>query len=350
MQPGILPIQADLNAIYAGKPTPGYSLGYTDANPMPAYAPSAGAPPAATTNNTPAVAAGPTPQQIAATNQAASNARASSAINSGFGGVISNYDNQLGDIPGQIDSAGQLVNSQFDSQGKSIESAYGLGNSNLQYARDSLGKQTDRSLQKLAEGIRQSFDSYSTMIGAGGGGDSSANGQLSYALQKAEAQNRTDLYNNQADQNGSITQQQTGLDTNHADQIQKLGAWKTQQIISIGQQFHQLQQQIQTAKVGANKDRLLALASLNTDAVNQAVAALSGVTAQHDQGVSAINASLAKLQAPGDTAALSSANYNVGAGPGVQTPGISTSAFAPNTVQPGDSFASTPYYKKLAAA
>lgn len=297
-----------------------------------------------------AVNTGPTAAQIAASNAAAANARTANAINAGFGQVIGNYDTQLGDIPGQIDAAGNLVNSQYDSQGKSIKSAYDVGNGHLQFARDQLDTQTKRSIQKLASNIRQSFDSYSTMIGAGGGGDSSAPGQLSYALQKAEAQNRTDIFNNTADQNGQIGQQQTTLDAQHSDQMQKLDSWKAQQVISIGQQFHQLQQQIETAKAGANKDKLLALASLNTDAVNQAISALSGVTATHQQTAQAINDHMASLSAPGNPDALSATNYAVAAGPGIQTPGYSADSTTP--APGGDSFAAgaVPYYKKLATA
>lgn len=306
--------------------------GVTAARPVAAAAPA------------PVVQTGPTAAQITAAN----NARTAAAINAGFDQVLGNYDEQLGEIPGQIADAGALVNNQADSQNKSIESAYGVGNSNLQFARDQLATNTGRSIQKLSQAIRSSFDSYNTLIGAAGGGDSSANGQLSYALQKAEAQNRTDIYNNEGDQNGAITQQQTGLDASHADQLQQLNTWKSNQIISIGQQFKAEQASIEAAKAGASKDKLLALASANSDLVNQAISALSGVTAQHQAATAAITGAVKSLQAPGNAPALSATTYTPTAGPGVATPSY-TSANA-GTTAGADSFSTVPYYKKLVAA
>lgn len=307
-------------------------------NGVPIAAPAAAAPAPSV------VSSGPTAAQVTAAN----NARAASAIQAGFGGVLGDYDTQLGEIPGEIADAGSLVNNQADSQQKSIDSAYGTGNSNLQFARDQLTTNTGRSIQKLSQAIRDSFDSYNTLIGAGGGGNSSATGQLSYALQKAEAQNRTDIYNNEGDQQGAITQQQSTLDAQHSDQIQQLNSWKSNQIISIGQQFKAAQQQIETAKAGASKDELLALASANSDLVNQAIAALSGVTAAHQQATAQITGAIGKLSAPGNPTALSSTSYTPTAAPAVATPSY-TDANA-GTTAGGDSFSTVPYYKKLATA
>ena len=302
------------------------------------------------TGNTPPAAAvappGPTAAQIAAANTAAANARAATAINAGYKGVLDTYNGQLSDIPGEIADAGSLVNNQADSQNKSIESAYGVGNSNLAFARNQVNTQGSRAITKLGQQLRDSFSSYDTLVGNAGAGDSSAPDQLSYALQKVGAQGRTDINNNTADQQGAITQQQTGLDATHADQLQQLGTWKANQIVSIGQQFRQLQQQIETAKAGATKDQLVALAGLNTDAVNQAVAALSGVKATHQQGVAAISASLKALQAPGDASKLSAVTYAPTAAPTPAAPTFAASS------DPGASFdaGAVPYFKKLATA
>lgn len=298
---------------------------------------------------TPSVAyspAGPSAADIAASQQAAKNAAAAKAIDAGFGGVIQNYDQQLADIPGQIDAAGQVVNSQYGAQRGSLDSSYGRGQANLNYARDTLNTNTQRSIADLAKSIRQSFDSYSTLIGAKGAGDSSATGQLSYALQKVNADNRSDIYQSQNDQLGAIGLKQGDLDAQYQDQIKTLDAWKSQQIIQIGQQFKAAQQQIEAAKAGANKDKLLALASLSQDLVNNAISALSGVAAQHQNTVAGINSSLQKLSAPGNAPALSSVNYTPTDTPTPQAPGIS---FNGGAAAGGDSFAAVPYYKRLTA-
>lgn len=308
--------------------------------PPPGY-PKTGAPAA------PTAAPGPTAEQIAAQQQAAKNAAAAKAIDAGFGGVIQNYDQQLADIPGQIDSAGQIVNSQYGAQRGSLDSSYGRGQANLNYARDTLNTNTQRSIADLAKSIRQSFDSYSTLIGAKGAGDSSATGQLSYALQKVNADNRSDIYQSQNDQLGAIGLKQGDLDAQYQDQIKTLDAWKSQQIIQIGQQFKAAQQQIEAAKAGANKDKLLALASLSGDLVNNAIAALSGVAAQHQNTVAGINQSLQKLSAPGNAPALASVNYTPTAAATPQAPGISFNGGSP--AAGGDSFAAVPYYKRLTA-
>lgn len=269
------------------------------------------------------------------------------AIAAGFDAVLKNYDAESAGIPGQIDDAVKLVNNQADGQKSSIDSSYGRGNVNLQAARDQTQTQTQRSLQKLAQTIRDSFNSYSTMIGANGAGDSSANGQLSYALQKEQAQQRTDLYNNEGDNMTQINLKQGDLDANHMDLINQLNTWKNNQILTIGQQFKQAQQAIEDAKAGASKDKLLALANANSDLVNQAVSALSGVTAQHQSAVQQINDRIAAAQAPGDPSTLSGTTYNPTAAPSVRTPLFA----APTGATGGDSFASAvPYTKKLQLA
>lgn len=294
-------------------------------------------------------ATGPTYDPAAAANAAAvaQQAAAAGAINAGYGQVLNQYDQQLNDIPGQINDANAIVQSQYGAQQGSIDSAYGRGNANLNYARTDLGAKTDKSVADLANSIRQSFDSYSTLIGAHGGADSSATPQLSYALQKTQAQNRSDIYQNQNDQLGQIALKQGDLDAQHSDQLNQLNSWKSQQVISIGQQFKQAQQQIESAKAGANKDKLLALASLNKDLVNQAISALSGVEAQHQATTAAITNSLKQLQAPGNATALSSVDYTPTAAAQAAAPSISIGTG--NTASPADSFV-TPYYKKLATA
>lgn len=346
---GSLPIVQDLNAAKAGQPV-GFSLQSPGQSGLPSYLQgpyygAGGGGGGSAVAAAPAVSApaGPTAAQIAAANQAAANARAGAAIQAGYGQVIGTYNNQLSDIPGEIADAGAVVNNTADAQNKSIESAYGVGNSNLQFARDQVQTNASRAITKLGQQLRDSFSSYDTLIGNAGAGDSSAPGMLSYALQKVGAQNRTDINNNEQDQLGSITQQQTGLDAQHSDQLNQLNSWKSNQIISIGQQFKTMQQQIESAKAGATKDELVALAGLNNDLVNQAVAALSGVEAQHQQGVAGIQAAVKALQAPGNPTALSSTNYTPTAAP---TPQAAT--FTDNGTGSTPSFdAAVPYFKNL---
>lgn len=116
-----------------------------------------------------AYSSGPSAAQVAASQQAAKEAAAGRAINVGYDQVLGTYERQLASLPDQVNDAGAIVNSQYGTQQSGIESAYGVGNRNLQYARDDLGQKTGRTLRDLAGSMRNSFDSYSTMIGAGGG-------------------------------------------------------------------------------------------------------------------------------------------------------------------------------------
>jgi hypothetical protein len=301
---------------------------------------------AAGASGAPAAATGPTSAQL----KAAQDAAAGTAINAGYDGVIGAYDRQLGDIPGQIDAAGNIINSQYSAQKGSIDSAYGRGTANLDYAKNDLETKTNRSVRDLGKSIRQSFDSFSTMIGSGGGADSSAPGQLSYALQKANAQGRTDIYSKEADQMGEIALKRGDLDAQYQDNVKQLDAWKAQQVIQIGQQFQAARQQLELAKAGASKDKLIALASLNQNLVNQAVAALSGVEAQHQNAVAAINSRVQSLQAPGNPQALAATNFTPTTPTNPGAPGISINGGGAPAA--GDSFAAgaVPYYRKLQEA
>lgn len=296
-------------------------------------------------------ATGPTQAQINAANaaaaqqaQAARDAQTGRAISAGYDQVIGTYDAQFNDIPNQVAAQKGIVDSQYDTQRGSVESAYGRGVANLDYARGDLENKTGRSIRDLSRSIRQSFDSYSTMLGANGAGDSSATGQLSYALQKAEAQNRSDIYQNQGDQLGQIALKQGDLDATHMDQLKQIDAWKAQQVISIGQQFKAQQMQIDSARAGATRDKLLALSSLNSQLADQAIAALSGVTAQHNQAVKAIQDSIGKLSA--DTSKLTP-TFDAQAANRSVVPGMQSGGTAQD---PTASFSAVPYYKRLQGA
>lgn len=303
-----------------------------------------------TTSTSPSVLAattGPTAEQVAAqaaAQKAAQQAAQVAAINGGYDQIFKVYDQQLADIPGQIAENGQLINNQYNTGKSGIDTSYATGNANLQYARDSLGTQTKRSLSKLAQSIRQSFDSYSTLIGANGAGDSSATGQLSYALQKAQAQNRSDIFQNEQDNMTQIGLKQNELDANRAQSLKELDTWKSNAVIQIGQQFRQIQQQIEAARAGANQQRLSQLSALSVDAVNQAVAALSGVEAQHAATLNAIKSATSALSAPAANPALATTSYTPTAAPAAQVPALT----AGGGQTASDSFVSVPYYKRLA--
>jgi hypothetical protein len=254
-----------------------------------------------------------TAAQQAAAQQAAQQASAARAISTGYDQVLSTLDRLMGDLPNQQNIANQQVGNLYNAQNQSLNSAYQSGQAHLGQAQSDLTTQTAKSLRSLAENIRSTFGSYDNQIGAQGGGDSSAtgsNGQLAFALHKVESQNRSNILSD--------------LDSQLADNLNQLNTWKNNQILSIAQQFQQQKNQLDLQRAGANQQKLASLASYNTSLVNDAINALAGVEAQHQQAVSSITQ---QLNAPTlNTAPLAAANYQGQASPTVNIPGLSSGA------------------------
>jgi hypothetical protein len=268
-----------------------------------------------------------TAAQQAAAQQAAQQASAARAISTGYDQVLSTLDRLMGDLPNQQNIANQQVGNLYNAQNQSLNSAYQSGQAHLGQAQSDLTTQTAKSLRSLAENIRSTFGSYDNQIGAQGGGDSSAtgsNGQLAFALHKVESQNRSNILSDATGQQNQLNLKKSDLDSQLADNLNQLNTWKNNQILSIAQQFQQQKNQLDLQRAGANQQKLASLASYNTSLVNDAINALAGVEAQHQQAVSSITQ---QLNAPTlNTAPLAAANYQVQASPTVNIPGLSSGA------------------------
>lgn len=244
-------------------------------------------------------------------------AAASNTIGNGYDNVLNVLNGLVGQIPGQQAVANQMVNDQANAQQKSAQSNYDRGVDNLNFSRGVLSNQTTRSLRQLGAQIQNTFNSYDQSLGAQGAGDSSAtgpNGMLSYALQTDENLNRGNILQDDANQRGAIDMKQKDLQAQMDDAMNQLATWKNNQILSVAQQFQNQLNALNTQRALYGGQKGAALASLNTNLVNDALNNLASIEAQHQAMVNSIQSGVQGYQGP-DTRALAQVNYNVNASP-----------------------------------
>jgi hypothetical protein len=290
---------------------------------------------------------GSTTTNTAAQQAAAQNSANSAAISAGYDSVLSALDRIIGGLPGQQQTQNTMVNNQADSQRATADGLYGRSTANLDKATGDLNNQTSKGLRNLATQLRSSFDGYSNQIGANGGGDSSANGQLSFALQKVGAQNRSDIQQNADSQLGNIALKRGDLDFQHNDTINQLNTWKNNQILSIAQQFQAQKDALDLQRAGASRDKMTALASMNSNLINSAMTSLAQVEAQHQALISNVTQQIQSSTPQVNSAGLTT-DYAVQNAPQYQTPGMATGTG--NTGDGTQTYAAFPTAKKLIGA
>lgn len=284
-----------------------------------------------------APAAGYNGQTYANSGQAA----ASNAIGSGYDNVLNVLQGLVNQIPDQQNIATGMVNTQADAQQKSAQSNFDRGNANLDFSRGVLGQQTTRSLRTLGDQIRNTFNSYDTQLGANGAGDSSAtgpDGMLSYALQRDENLNRGNILQDDSTQRGAIDMKGKDLQAQMDDAMNQLSTWKNNQILSVAQQFQNQLNTLRTQEALYGGQKGAALASLNTNLVNDALNNLASIEGQHQAMVNQIQGTISGYQGP-NTAQLAQVNYDVQASPQSQIAKLQTGASG----QPNDPGAQTFY-------
>jgi molybdopterin converting factor small subunit len=320
---------SDPGSLSVQNPDPYGQLGATNYNPQGAgtspqttVAPASGG-----LSPTPTTTPTPTNTGYTATNgtyYANTNPAVGQNIEKGYQNVLDTLDGIIQQLPGRQQALQGNVDSNYNTSAANNQTAYNEGNHNLDESQNELSNATGMSLRQLAQNMRSQFGSYDTALGAQGAGDSSATGQggqLSYALTKAENQNKATILNSQDIQNNQIQLKRDDLGAQLKTQQNSLDQWKKDQYQQVTTQFQTALDSLKQQKAGTGAQEATALAYAAPQLANQAVAQIAGINNTFNDVLAKINGGLTP---PTSNSSAINASYTPTALPSINLPALQT--------------------------
>lgn len=229
---------------------------------------------AATSAHPPAVAAAPAPDYSGMLNDA------KSSINRNYDALYKQLDSQAGFVDSDRQALVDQINSLYGSQQGDLDFAQQQSSTGLDRNAQQVQQRQADSFQTLSDSLRNLRTANQRQIGALGAGDSSANGQLDYALGRVNAQQATQISKQANDLLAQIDQKRQDLLNTRNDQQRKLDTWKTQNLQQINRDIAQRLEDIHQSRLNANRQQQAALDDAEAKVKQQGMAALQNIAAQ----------------------------------------------------------------------
>lgn len=211
----------------------------------------------------------------------------------------------------QQDAATNQVNNQYLNQQKAVTDQRDMGNRNLNLASETVQAGKVKSLADLRRQVETLGMSYNTQLGNYGAGDSSAAQLIQRGLSGMASKNRSDVLYNANTQERGIDMKRNDLQVEFDNGIRALDDWKAGALNDIATRFMQQRQQIQQQMQNADADRYAALAKLDSNYVNQAIAALGNLETQYRSSANELVNQFRSMTAPQARIQDKNLNYDV---------------------------------------
>lgn len=195
-------------------------------------------------------------------------------INSGYDSYLSSLDQMIGNIPSQRAGMEQIANNSYSQNVSDLEAQRSLSMTDLSGSRRKNQEQQVRSLQDIAENIRNLYRTGNVMLGTKGAGDSSASNQYAYAVQKIGSKARGDVMNQTRSIENDIADREAKLNTVVTQETGRLKTERDNAILQIAQYFQDQQNALLQAKAKGQLDRGTSLAQLSSQLLQNAQAQL----------------------------------------------------------------------------
>lgn len=193
-----------------------------------------------------------------------------SDINSGFDSYFSELDKIMGNIPGQQKGQEQIVDNNYNQGVTDLGLQKDQSQVDLNASRRKNDAQQVKSLQDIADNIKNLFRTGNIMLGAKGAGDSSAANQYSYAATKLGSKQRGDVMTQTRAIESEIADRESKLNNIVTQETGKLKTERDNKVIQIAQYFQDAQNQLLQAKANGQLQKGQSLAQLSTQLLQAA--------------------------------------------------------------------------------
>lgn len=215
------------------------------------------------------------------------------------------YDTKIGGLRSimdtlnpQQDAAVLNVNNQWQNQNNALQVQKAQGDRNLQMAGEQVQAGKVKGIADLNRQVQTMGMSYNNQLGAYGAGDSSAAQMIQQALSGQASKNRAGVLQNAGQQQQAIDLQVQDLDQEFQINLKSLEDWKSSMLNDIATKFLQRRQEIQQQMINADADRYQALATIDQNYVNQAIAQLANLEGQYRSGANELIAQYQNIKGP----------------------------------------------------
>jgi len=192
-------------------------------------------------------------------------------INTGYDQYFSTLDSIVNNLLPQSRTAQEGI---ATSQGTQAENTLGGAQTqslaDLQSNRETVTSNQGKSLQSLADDIRNQFKAGQITLGARGAADSSAANQYSYAISKLGSQARGNVLQQTAELNKNIQDKEFAVKNTYNTELKNIKEKVNEQIMSVAQWFTSKQTEMQGMKASGQLQRGQDLANLSKQILGQA--------------------------------------------------------------------------------
>lgn len=202
--------------------------------------------------------------------QAGAEDRVRNDINSGFDAYTSALDQMLGSIPGQRQGQEQMIQNSYNQGVSDLSAQRTSSQADLNTQRRKTQEGQVKTLNDIADNIRNLFQTGNVMLGSRGAGDSSAANQYSYAVTKLGSKQRGDVMSQTRSIEADIQDRESKLNNIFTQETSKLRTERDNSILQIAQYFQDKQNELVQAKAQGQLQRGQSLAQLSTQLLNQA--------------------------------------------------------------------------------
>lgn len=227
--------------------------------------------------STPTQQTGPTAAEIAAQEQAAADALSRRTIEANFADYTNALQGQKTRLGETQNVLADRIGSQYAGNVRDLNLSRDQGQANIARAQEKVRLRGAETLKDLASNIRSAFDAGNIRLGTSGASDSSASGQMAYALARLQNQNRADVMSQGNEQLADLDFEEMQMLQSYNAELQRLNDEKENSIADIALDFQSKIDAINAEMVNANIDRRTALAQLKVEVANDALSNIAGM-------------------------------------------------------------------------
>lgn len=197
--------------------------------------------------------------------------QAGAGINEDYNRTVGILDSNRNFLQGQSQDLIAQTDKQYGQQVEGFnaqrKSAYG----DLDRSQRDVDSNRQDAFSDLTSDLRAQMDSFSRRLGAMGAADSSAAGMGQYAFSQMGQQARSEIWKQSNKLSAEIGVRREKVNEMFNDNMRQLNNWKTSQLDEISNKLKESLQQLETAKMEADGNRIKQLNSLELEVQQQAM-------------------------------------------------------------------------------
>jgi len=194
---------------------------------------------------------------------------AKDSIRKAYQPIYADIERRFGELPTRRTEREAYVGDIYGQNLTGIEEGREFEQGKIASRKVEQGRERDVALRDIAEDVRQSMAAGNRYLGVRGASDSSATGQMSYALQKAGMKEGSNIQQQYLSNIGGLDEAGAAIDFQAQQARNDLSSWKTDSLFQVSNWFNEQWNALETQKAGAQANEAQQLATLQMGILEQ---------------------------------------------------------------------------------